>query len=318
MHIRSFRNPDVPTLAKLWRERGPLRGAVQGVTAAGFERLVLSKPYFDPAGLLVAFDGDQPLGFVHAGFGPNDGQTDLSADWGVIAALVVPPQPEAQAVGRALIAAAEGYLRAAGAQVLYGGSIWPLTPFYLGLYGGSEMPGVLTSDAVAREAYKASGYREIDRVRILQRGLAEFRPPVDRHQVRLRRSHRVEPLPDPAAATWWEACQWGVIERVRFELRKAGDDAPLGSLAAWEMELFSGVWGARTAGLIDIEVADDARKQGLGTYLVSESLRQLATLGYQRVEAQVMEANAAAGRLFSKLGFVEVEQGDVLRKEFSG
>ena len=47
--------------------------------------------------------------------------------------------------------------------MLYGGAVWPLDPFYLGLYGGSGLPGVLDSDTVARELYRLHGYDPIDR-----------------------------------------------------------------------------------------------------------------------------------------------------------
>ena len=46
-----------------------------------------------------------------------------------------------------LLGRGEDYLRSCGSQVFYGGGIRPLCGFYLGLYGGSELPGILDSTA---------------------------------------------------------------------------------------------------------------------------------------------------------------------------
>ena len=50
------------------------RGAVQLRSSYPLERFAYSKPFFDPDGLIVAVDGEQRVGFVHAGFGPNGDQ----------------------------------------------------------------------------------------------------------------------------------------------------------------------------------------------------------------------------------------------------
>ena len=48
-----------------------LQTLMQPVTANLLEQLVFSKPYFDPAGLIIALVDNVPVGFVHAGFGAN-------------------------------------------------------------------------------------------------------------------------------------------------------------------------------------------------------------------------------------------------------
>ena len=69
---RIFRNSDPPHLADIWRTHAGRRGLMQPMTAALLEELVLSKPYFDPQGLIVATDGNHPVGFAHAAFGPTE------------------------------------------------------------------------------------------------------------------------------------------------------------------------------------------------------------------------------------------------------
>jgi hypothetical protein len=62
--FRTFRNSDPPRLAELWRSQPPQRGLMQPMSAGLFERLVLSKPYFDRDGLILAVNDDRIVGFV--------------------------------------------------------------------------------------------------------------------------------------------------------------------------------------------------------------------------------------------------------------
>ena len=99
-----------------------------------------------------------------------------------------------------LLAGSEAYLRASGAKVIYAGGIRPMNAFYLGLYGGSELPGVLVTDPVLGATCLRNGYREIDRVIVLQLDLACFRPPISRDQRQLRRDTRCQEIVLPAGA----------------------------------------------------------------------------------------------------------------------
>jgi hypothetical protein len=70
--FRPFLNTDPPHLAAIWRGQPPQRGLLQPVTAPLLEYGVFSKLNFDRHGLIVALRDEQPVGFVHAGFGPTD------------------------------------------------------------------------------------------------------------------------------------------------------------------------------------------------------------------------------------------------------
>jgi len=79
IQYRSFLNTSPPLIEEIWRQQPPIRGQVESLTRATLDAQIFSKPYFESGGLIIAIDesGDQPvpLGFVHAGFAPND---DLS------------------------------------------------------------------------------------------------------------------------------------------------------------------------------------------------------------------------------------------------
>jgi ribosomal protein S18 acetylase RimI-like enzyme len=312
---RSFRNSDPPHLAEIWRTRSGLRGYAQPMTATLLDRLVFSKPYFDQAGLMLATDHDRPVGFAHAGFGPVDDESALSTEVGASILAIVAPHAEEAAIAAELIARCEGYLRNQGAKVLYGGGIRPLNAFYVGLYGGSELPGILDSDAQHQGFFRAAGYREIDRTVVLHRELAGFRPIVDRQQMQLRRRIRFEYACDPPLRSWWEACTLGDFTRLRYQLFLPAENQPAAVATLVDMETFSHTWGARTAGLVDVWVAEAHRRQGMGLALVGEILRQAAEQGFGLIEVQTMQHNTAALAMYQKLGFGQIDSGAVFRKE---
>ncbi|HWB12855.1 MAG TPA: GNAT family N-acetyltransferase [Pirellulales bacterium] len=315
IHYRTFHNSDPPALAEIWRSQPEEHGRIQRMSAALFEQLVLSKPYFDNAGLIVAVDDGHPVGFAHAAFGPNEGGQKLSTQCGITCLVMVLPQYRGQGIGAELLARSEDYLRRRGAQVIYGGGIAPLNGFYLGLYGGSELPGILDTDSAEQRLFQSHGYREIDRVHILERKLAGFRPPIDRNQMQVRRRSTVTTVVDPPPANWWEACAWSGLDATRYELSLRGECRLVASATTWTIEPLSTSWGLRAAGLIGLEVDEAFRRQGMATYLVADVMRQLAAQGTAVMQVQAMCWNQPALKLYEKLGFELVDQGAVYRKE---
>ncbi|HEX3999990.1 MAG TPA: GNAT family N-acetyltransferase [Pirellulales bacterium] len=318
LRFRPYLNSDPPLLTAVWRGCVGRRGLAQPITTAMLDQLVLSKPYFDRTGLILALDDDRPVGFVHAGFGPNEDESGLSTDLGVVVMLLVVSHPDESAIAARLVAMAEDYLRSKGAKVIYGGGVRPLVPFYWGLYGGSELPGVLDSDPQAQAVFRAAGYREMARTVILHRDLSGFRPCVDRRQMQIRRSTEVETVVDPPPRSWWEACVMNQCERTTFRLRPHGGCELLAQMTCWNIEPFAAPWGVRASGLIDLVVTESHRRRGMATYLVGETLRQLQEQSFALVEAQTMDTNTSALALYRKLGFKQVDSGVVFRKEGAG
>ena len=287
---------------------------MQPVTATLLEQLVFSKPYFEPEGLIVALRDNVPVGFVHAGFGANDEKTGVATELGTTYQLMLSGDHRHAALADDLLERAEAYLRDRGTQVIYAGGIRPLNAFYLGLYGGSELPGVLRSHDVLNEACVRRGYQAIDHVIVLQLELASYRPPFSREQRLLRRELSLSESYNPPPASWWEACTISEFERLCFSLRRAGNDEPLASAWFWDIEPLSASWGIPTAGLMDLEVSLARRRQGLATFLLGEAFERLRARGIVRVEAQTMQQNSPALALYEKLGFVKVDEGTVYRK----
>ncbi len=315
IRFRPFRNTDPPVVTALWRSCFGRPGLAPEVSADLFEQYVFAKLYFDYDGLITAWDGDRPVGFAHAGFGPNEAEDDVCTHLGVTCLVLVRPDCADGQVAPGLLARSEEYLRSRGAKVLYGGGINPLNPFYLGLYGGSELPGVLWSDALARELFASHGYREIDRTLVMRLPLADFQAVIDRRQMQIRRQMIVEVNVDPPSRSWWEACTLGEFELTRFDVLPRGGGPTVARAIFRAMEVAAPDGISRAAGLVELFVEESMRRRGLAVFLLSEAARQFARQGIAFVEAQLTEHNAAALAVYRKLGFRQADEGSVFRKE---
>ncbi len=304
---RPFRNTDAPQLAEVWRLQGAQRGLMQPMSTSVLERYVFSKPYFDAQGLIVAVDENTVVGFAHAGFGPNADESALSTDEGVTCVVMLRPQTD-PAIGQTLLARCEDYLRSRGAQALRGGACFPLAPFYYGLYGGSELSGVLTSDVQTQALFREAGYDEHNRSIVMRRDLAQFRPVVDRQQLQIRRHHTIETITDPPTRTWWEACMFEPFDRTICFLMPRGGRQPAAHVLFWNMETMLGTWGVRAAGIADVEVSADRQRQGLARYLLGEALRHVHSQGVSIAEVHVPCENEPAMAVFQSLGFEAVDE----------
>lgn len=312
---RTFRNIDPPTIAALWQRRAGQPGLWQPVSPDLLEQLVFSRLYFDPAGLTLAFDGERPVGFAHAGFGPNAELTAIDAEQGVTCLVMIEPGADEATVADGLLERSEAYLRGRGAKVLYGGGLAPISPFYLGLYGGCELPGVLDSDTVARAALAARGYEEAERIVVVRRELSGFEAHIDRQQMQVRRQMLVEVLIDAPTQTWWEACTWGAFDLTRFDVVPRAGGPPIASALFRTIEPGGTVGVTQAAGLLSICVGPAYRRRGLAVFLLNEAFRQFSRQGILYVEAQSPETNAAMLGVFQKLGFAETARGSRWRKE---
>ena len=270
--------------------------------------MVIAKPYFDAAGLILAIDDNGPLGFVHAAFGPAPQRNDIDSSRGAVAMLLVRPSSDETAIATALVERAESYLRGRGAQTILGGCCRPVDPFYLGMYGGSELRGVLAADRRFQSFLSANGYVESDRTAVMQLDLAKFRPLVDRRQMQARRRLTIDVIAEPKPNSWWEACTYGGFDRVAYRALPRDGGPPVASATTWNMLPISNMWGVHAMGLIDVEVQPGQRRQGAATFLFGELLRHLHTLGASVAEIQVPMTNTATRALCQKLGFTLVDE----------
>lgn len=274
---------------------------------------MLAKTYFEREGLILAEEGNVVRGFVHAALGPTADGSKLDPAAACISMLCVSPGEQQGAIAAALIEKAEAYLRSRGATRVAAGEIGKNSPHYLGIYGGSAGCGILTADAAHVTAFQAAGYVEQDRIAVLQRELASFRPPVSGQILKIRRTAPVDIDYEASPANWWDACTVGAGYAQRFSAGPYGAPRIVEAII-WEIDPLGPYWKTRAAGIWHLQVAPSYRRQAYATYLLGDALKALSAQGYTLVEAQARRSDTACLGLFKKLGFREMDEGLVFEK----
>jgi GNAT superfamily N-acetyltransferase len=286
-------------------------------SATLLEFFTLAKPYFDPAGLIFAFDDHLPVGFVHAGFACDAAGTALDRSAGVVCALGVVPARRRQGIGSELLRRAEDYLRGRGAQQLLAGPQAPANPFTFALYGGADSPGFLSSDPLARAFFEKHGYQLERTVGLFQRGLARMQVPPDPRFAALRQKYDIVATAYQDAG-WWRECVLGPIEAYDYRLQEKGSTTVAARCVLWDMETFQALWGHSCVGMIDLQVDPALRRRGLARYLVGQVLRHLRDQPFVLFEAHVPLDNAACLGLMQGLGLQQVDTGQRFRRPALG
>ena len=290
IRYRNFLNTDSPSIVNIWRQQPPFRGLFSALTRDILDQRVFSKPYFEHAGLILAFDvaedgsTELPLGFVHAGFAPNASLSDLNYAAGIIAQLKVLPGERAGEVGNGLLEHAFAYLKKSGASIADAGGAFPHAPFYQGLYGGSRIPGVMVNDTLTLKMLTDFGFHLTDEILLLERKLSGFRTIIDRDQMTLRRQYQIKAIPDPLETSWWESCTFGLAERDRFSVFHKSKREYVGAVSFWDMQPLASELGTPCRGMYDLNIKEELRRGGMATYLIGEALRHLMQQGVGRME----------------------------------
>jgi len=309
VNYRKFRNTDPPALVEIWNEAFSGRGAVRLKTSSPLERHAFAKPHFDPAGLIIAEENGTSVGFCHAGFGPNREEKALDRAAGVTCLIGVRPAQRRHGIGSELLRHSEAYLRERGAKQLFAGPMRPLDPFYLGMYGGSDVPGFLTSDTAAEAFLAHHGYRPARTSLVFQRRLKQPSKIFDARFVAHRMRFEVRIAPRLSRMSWWQECVFGLVEPLEFVLEEKPGDKFAGRMLAWEMEGFSWRWHMPSVGICLLEVREDLRRQGVAKFFLAQVLRYVQEQFFELAEIHVQEPNEPAVRLCRSLGFEQVDVG---------
>jgi ribosomal protein S18 acetylase RimI-like enzyme len=276
---------------------------------------VLGKTNFEAEGLIVAERDGLLVGFVHAGFGPDQPETpplSRSVAMGTVCMLVLAPGLDDPEVESRLLLEAEKFLLSRGASVLYAGGQSPLNPHYWGVYGGSEWAGILEMDAPFHRAVLQAGYHPVSTCVLLDLELASL-DIRDARGVLIRRQTQLEVVEDALPETWWDALAIGDFHPTRYRLLAKSNGNELARATTWDMGWFSRLDGLPRIGLIEMEVHPDFRRRGYGRHLVNEILRSLRTQGIALVSIQTRSTNAAALALYESIGFRPVDSATLYR-----
>ncbi len=314
IEFRTFGNFDPPIVADLWNNCLTEPGAATIRTPTVLEFFTFAKPYFDPEGLLLAVSDGQPVGFAHGGFGPSADGRAVDPATGVVCALGVLPDFRRQGTGTALLARSEDYLRRRGAQQLFAGPFAPANPFTFALYGGSQSSGFLDSSPTARPFLERRGYRSCETAHVYRCPVERASAIADGRFPAMRNRYEIV-LQPRRGLTWYEESVVGPIELHEFHLRDKVTGRQVVRTSVWEMETFGPRWGEHAVGILELETAPDARRKGLGKFLMSMLLRHLREQFFTLAEAHVPETNEVAKDLLQASGFARTDTGRRFKRE---
>jgi len=314
IHYRAFRNADPPGLVEVWNEAFTGRGAVRMTSSTWMEYFLFAKPYFDPDSLILALADQQIVGFVWSGFGPNETESALDPNSGVVCLLGVVSSHRGQGIGSELLRRAEAFLAAYGSKEVFAGPMYPLNPYTFGLYGGSYSPGFLDSDLLARPFFEHKSYAVETSCLVFQRSLQSGLNIADGRFAAHRLRYEIHASPFQGT-TWWQECILGPVELHEYRLQDKLTGRTAARALMWEMETYTQRWNEHAIGITDIVVPAEMRRQGLAKFLMAQMLRYLQDQFFSLVEMHIHADNTAGINLLRGLGFEQVDAGHIYRKK---
>jgi GNAT superfamily N-acetyltransferase len=313
IEYRHFRNSDPPHILRLWNECDLGRGAAKGLRCDEFDEIVIAQTYFDPRGLIVACNDGRVVGFVHAGFGPNEQRTTLATDDGVICAVMVHPTMRNRGIGRELVRRGEAYLRSAGSRRIFAGGADPRDPFYCGIYGGSQSAGFLESDSAAASFFGKLGYVVCEEHVVFQRSLGVgSADPVGMRLVNIRRTTKLTVLNEEPKSWWWQT-RYARLDAMHLALIPRAGGSPVARIGVVGLDRYANTWSGRAIGLLGLHVPEAHRGKGYGQALMVEVCRRVRDDMIQLAEAHAPRSSPAAMAVLQSAGFQPVETGRVFR-----
>lgn len=308
IEYRTFRNTDTPRLVAVWNETFKERGAARLANNTLLERYTLSKPIFDPHGLIVAESNGVVVGWAHAGMSQNPFSTHKI---GVTCLIGVLPAHRRRGIGTDLLHRCEQYLRAQGADLLLAGGHWPNNPFYMGIYGGCDSPGFLKSDVLAEPFFLKHSYHIDQKIHVLQKKLDQPLRMFDPRFVPMRGRYDLQFGSPRRLLSGWHEMIHGWIDPLQFVLNDKQSGTWVARTLVWEMDAFSVTWQRPTVGIFDFEVNAPYRRSGLGRYFLSLIMKYIQEQFFTLVELQLEETNSYGLDFLRSLDFEHVDTGQV-------
>lgn len=304
MEVRSCESSDVRALADVWNMSLASGPNFVRLTEADIGRRVTDQPSFDPSGLMVAVREKKVVGFVHFGFRTNawfrPSERRIDYGEGHIYALVAPPGD--RSLLETLLETALSRLSKEGARRVLLSPSWlhGSQPFYNGIAGAYEMPGLDATRREVRELASAWGFSPIAEYGTPELDLAD-------------RAHMSE-LEEQAASLWERARESGLERqehpagcaffpgRRAVELTRGRETVATAAYGPWEE--YAREYGLRMFGITGVEVAPRWRGRGLGKLVMVKALEAAAAAGAERVHLHVFRQNEPAWELYHRaLGF---------------
>lgn len=302
--LRAYQSSDATGLVACWNQA--LSGGPNfiAVSEADLARRLTGQTAFDADSLLVAERGGEIVGFAHWGpltnfwYEPHERWADCTGGqiWQVVAGL-----GERALLGE-LLHAAVTRLAAGGARriLLYPSWVHCTQPFYNGIAGAYEYPGLSTARGDLLQEATAQGFS-------LQ---AEYGTPeldlTDRAHIERLREETAQTearVGRPRLRVWVREVRSRFFsDRRAVDLVRGRERVATAAYGLWEE--YARHYGRRLFGITGVQVAAAWRGRGLGKAAMVRALEAAAAAGAEAAHLHVYRANAVAWNLYHQaLGF---------------
>jgi len=295
--IRSFRNEDPPRLLALWKKTQHREDGFPTLFALSlnqFQTQILGLPMFDTRSVMLAFEEERPVGYIHTTFAPSPDGFSFDGTTGHICFLCVDPEyHDVSGAAAALIQAGESYLSGLGARKVFGGSPSPSAPFYTAFYGGGEAVGIFQSDKTALNAFLEANYRIHQQTVWFYFDLRNYSQAVALEMLGGHAALAIEIHEVSEAKTWWEGCM--LANGIWFDatVYLVQTDRPVARLRTRIsypdtdnfLAMYGGTW---LASFTELRVHPALATEEIQQYLLEEVIRYLAA------QKQVVQIEAHA------------------------
>jgi GNAT superfamily N-acetyltransferase len=296
MHLKTYEPGDEDAIVALWNRH--VRGcfATGPITKEIFLADVVGKRYFDPHGLIIAFEGKCPVAFAHAGF--------LSSDWvkpnpinGTVSLIAA--DPAYLDAGVQVVNAAVRYLFREGARQVDAFTIdFPNTPFYNGLYGG-EKAGMdedhpLGLEILGRCRFRISSGNVVMVCELPDRAKLPA-PPAGLEL-------KVGPWKNVVAEQPPTEC-YGIPEKIRRALLVDGSGAEKVGITFWHLDRYNQATGDRMAVVSHVGCAQELQGTGAAEFLQRSVHRIMHEEGARQVGLGTGGRSGRAVGFYKKAGY---------------
>lgn len=310
--LTPYRGADEAPLLAAWNAALPL----DPIDARTFHRKVLLDPNFDPAGLIVARDAGEVVGFCLCLVRrvPLE-KVGMEPERGWITAFGVHPQARRRRIGSALMEAALDRFRQAGRREV---AIAPYTPNYF-------VPGIDVEAYAAglRWLTERFGFEVVARPLSMDANIVRFDPaPYAEREAALRAAGvRCEPLAPTAIPEFMAFMQGHMPGDWVRHARELLVDAARGYarydqiVVAWLGEEVVGYCQFDGEHFGPYGVRADLRGRGIGTVLMVRCLQAMRERGLHHAWV-LWTSDETAHRIYARFGFRETRRFAVLRKRW--
>jgi GNAT superfamily N-acetyltransferase len=258
-----------------------------------FVALVESKSSFDPAGLRVAVEGGEVVGWAHACVAAgSEGHHDPANRVPRLRMLIYPR--DRLAVGAALVSEATAWLRSHSEEEIEALHAKVGYPFYRGLWLGGEPMGPATMPHV-QLALEVAGYRASQESIFMVAGI--HGPPED-----VAAAVPLEFVEGPAEMRH-EPMRESWIGFTPMRIRALAGGEEVGSIAWVLLPHVADRLGAPCMNIWGLGVREPHRRQGIASALVSRALARSYSQGARFASVGTQLWNAPAHATYARFGF---------------